>query len=108
LSVMMVRRAQESTTDLEKSETRAHNQALRSAEMLARATQLRQLIENLRASRARLNIYPALAWGGMVMVLGVMTAVAAAQWMIESESRPSTVSVLATDIWGVGLRNTPT
>jgi hypothetical protein len=103
-----LRRAQASIADLEKSEARAHNQNLRSVEVAARAAQLRQQIEHLRASRARVDIYPALAWGGMVMVLGVMTAVAAAKRMIESESGPSTISVLATDIWGVGLRNTPT
>jgi hypothetical protein len=69
---------------------------------------LRQQIEHLRASRARLDIYPALAWGGILMVLGVMTAVAVAEPIIESESGPLAVSVLATDIWGVGLRNSPT
>jgi hypothetical protein len=69
--------------------------------------QLRDQIEHVGRCRAQLNIAPAIAWGGVLMTLGVMSAIEEIKSLIESESGPSTIPVLVTDIWGVGLRNSP-
>ena len=96
-----------SISEFEKDGDRAHSLALRSADSAARATHLRHQIAHISQCRARLNILPAIAWGGVAMVLGAMTAIELVE-IIESESGPSTLPVLATDLWGVGLRNEPT
>jgi hypothetical protein len=102
-----LRRVRDSIADLDKSEVQQHSRALRSAENAARLAQLRDQIEHVGRCRAQLNIAPAIAWGGVLMTLGVMSAIEEIKSLIESESGPSTIPVLVTDIWGVGLRNSP-
>ena len=102
-----LRRVKDSIVDLDKSEAQQHSRALRSEESAARLTRLRDRIDHIHQCRVRLNILPALAWGGVAMALGIMSALDEVESLIESGSGPSTIPVLATDLWGVGLRSTP-
>jgi hypothetical protein len=104
---LRLRRVKDSIADIERSEGQQHARTIRSAEHVTRATQLRDQIEHVSRCRARLNVFPAIAWGGVAMVLGVVSAIETAALMVESESGPSTIPLLATDLWGVGLRNAP-
>jgi hypothetical protein len=92
--------------DLEKADARQHNQMLRSPETTAQAAQLRQQIWRVQTC-TRLNIFPALAWGGVAMVLAAAAAISEANRVIESDVGPPPSSPLATDIWGVGLLRPP-
>jgi hypothetical protein len=102
-----LRRVSDSIADLDRSEVQQHSRAMRSAENAARLAQLRDRIEHVGHCRTRLNIAPAIAWGGVAMVLGLVSAIEVAELLAASGSGLSTIPVLATDIWGVGLRNEP-
>lgn len=96
-------RKQDFIRNLEHTSSRQHYHTLRSAECTAQAEQLRQQIARIQTCRSRLAIFPALAWGGLNMVLATVAATPEAERLIESDSGPPSSSPLATYIWGVGL-----
>ena len=99
-------RVSSSIADLDRSEAQQHSRALRSEESAARLARFRDQIDHIHQSRARLGIFPAIAWGGVAMALAVVAAIATTDEAIESESGPL-IHPLATDLWGVGLRWPP-
>src|SRR6185437_13966684 len=96
-------RAQERAASLEKSERGAHRENLRTAAVVENIARLRGGLERAGACRARLNIFPALAWGGIAMALAATGVVAVVDQAIDPDSDRPPAWAGATDIWGVPI-----
>jgi len=88
------------------SELQKHRQMIRLPAYVTQTDRLRGKITVVQKARRHLSANPALAWGGMLMVLAVVIAMDTTKQALESEFGPGPFPSLVamTDIWGIGLR----
>ena len=101
--------AREQAENLARAHGREHNRLIRTAEYMQATERLRRRVAVVQLARRHLQAYPALAWGGPVMLLAAAVALDAAKCGVE-EAQPGPAPSLPTDVdlWGVGRLPRPT